>query len=230
MKTISSQLPNALQPACRAHVHETFDANRIPHFAQRETVAPGSRPAAPAVKKILVPIELSHGSGDTLALATQLARKSRAATRVFSCGATQYHRRRTRNTPNAVVVRNVPRRGFRIEAIGRPGRRRCVGQEVVVSDGRPPAEGHCGKPPDGCAADALVISARPHRRWLQWLHRNTASNVIRQAPCPVVLISADKQKGGRKQTQSPRAGKTSVNIVDHENTNLHQSVLRVLFS
>ena len=227
MKTISSQLPDALQPACRAHVHEAFDANRIPHFAQGETVASGSRSPVPAVKKIVVPIELSHGSRDTLALAAQLPRKSRAQLvffHVVQLNITGEERgiHRTRLLSEMCRAAN-----FELKQLAA-----LVGDdvltEVVVSDGRP-AEAIV-EAARRLAADAIVMSARPHRRWLKWLHRNTASNVIRQAPCPVVLISADKQKGGRKHAQSPRVGKTSVNIVNRENTNLHQSVLRVLFS
>lgn len=227
MKTISSQLPGALQANCRAQVPELFNGDQIPIFGPRETIDSGSGLPASAVKKILVPIALSGGSGDILAVATQLARQSRAQLVFFhvvqlNIAGEERGIQRTRLLSELCRAAD-----FELKQLAA-----LVGDdvltEVMVSDGRP-AEAIV-QAAKRMAADAIVMSARPHHRWLKWLHRNTAPNVIRQAPCAVILISADEKERERKHSQYRRLRKTSVNIVNHENTNLHQSVLRVLFS
>ena len=37
-------------------------------------------------------------------------------------------------------------------------------------------------------ADLIVMGARPHAGWRRLFHRNTASHVIRAAPCPVLVV------------------------------------------
>ena len=227
MKTNSSQLPGALQPTCRAHIHELFNGDQIPIVAQRETIDSDSGSTASAGKKILVPLALSGGSGDTLAVAAQLARKSRAQLVFFHAvqlNIAGEERGIDRTRLLSELCQTADLKLKQLAALIDDN----VSTEVVVSDGRP-AEAIV-QAAKRIAADAIVMSARPHHRWLKWLHRNTAPNVIRQAPCAVILISADKKERERKHMQSRRVRKTPVNIVNHENTNLHQSVLRVLFS
>jgi len=40
-------------------------------------------------------------------------------------------------------------------------------------------------------ADTIVMCMRSYRGWLKWLHRNTALNVMRQAPCTIQLVSKE---------------------------------------
>ena len=222
MKTIS---PNALQSTGRAQL---FNGDQSPIFAQREKIDPGSGLPASAVKKILVPIALSRGSGETLALATQLARKSRAQL-VFFHVVQLNIAGEERGIQRARLLSELCHAAdFELKQLAA-----LVGDnvltEVVVSEGRP-AEAIV-RAARRIKADAIVMSARRHHRWLKWLHRNTAPNVIRQAPCAVILISPDKERDRKPVNfKSVRAGKACVNIIDHENRSLHQSVLRVLFS
>jgi nucleotide-binding universal stress UspA family protein len=37
-------------------------------------------------------------------------------------------------------------------------------------------------------ADLIVMGAHQHAGWLGALHRNTAAYVMRQAPCPLVVV------------------------------------------
>lgn len=37
-------------------------------------------------------------------------------------------------------------------------------------------------------ADAVIMQTHARRGWHKWFHRNTASKVIRQSPCPVWLV------------------------------------------
>jgi nucleotide-binding universal stress UspA family protein len=41
---------------------------------------------------------------------------------------------------------------------------------------------------------AIFMSAHTCPRWLRWLHRNTALQVLRQAPCPIWILSSSEEE------------------------------------
>jgi len=105
-----------------------------------------------------------------------------------------------------------------------------VTTEIIVCDGRP-AEAIV-QTAERVEADAIVMSARPHHRWLRWLHRNTALNVMRQAPCTVMVVLVDERRRERKPggVKQSHIEETLPNIANYENPNPARSLLRVLFS
>jgi nucleotide-binding universal stress UspA family protein len=70
----------------------------------------------------------------------------------------------------------------------------CMGgqttAEILVCEGRP-AEAIVATA-TRLEADTIVMRIDRHRRWLKWLHRNTALHVARQAPCRVWLVFPGK--------------------------------------
>ena len=66
----------------------------------------------------------------------------------------------TNETPAAVIIRE-----------GRP-------KDVILQEAR------------ASNADLVVMGAHQHTGWLRVLHRNTAAYVMRQSPCPVLVVRA----------------------------------------
>ena len=64
---------------------------------------------------------------------------------------------------------------------------------ILVCEGRP-AEAIV-KTARCLQADTIVMGMRRHRRWLPWLHRNTALQVARLAPCRTWLVCPGKDAG-----------------------------------
>ena len=71
----------------------------------------------------------------------------------------------------------------------------CMGKQVtteaLVCEGRP--AGVIIEMAKRLQADTIVMSTHGCRGWLKWLHRNTALNVMRQAPCATRLVSPEKR-------------------------------------
>jgi nucleotide-binding universal stress UspA family protein len=229
MKNISFQLVNTLQLTRNGYFRDISGENKIPTFAERENMDSVSEAHASTFKKILVPMTLSGSSARSLELARNLARKSGGQLVLLhvvrlNIAGEERGIHRTRLLSDLCRAANYELNQL-AALIGDD-----VLTEVVVSEGRP-AEAIV-QAAARIGADAIVMSTRPHHRRLKWLHRNTASNVIRQAPCAVILISADKPERERKPSdfKPRRAGKTCVNVINHENPNLRRSILQVLFS
>jgi nucleotide-binding universal stress UspA family protein len=81
-------------------------------------------------------------------------------------------------------------------------------------------------------AAAIVMRMKRRRGWLKWLHRNTALEVARQAPCKVWLVSHEEQAGTLhlSMVHLTGAGSPPGSGAAHEKQNPLRSLLRVPFS
>jgi nucleotide-binding universal stress UspA family protein len=128
-------------------------------------------------KKILVPVSLTEGSGASLAVATALA-QDLAATVVLM----------------HVVLDEASEEKVRAEkALRRLAEKTHphVPIETVICAGVPAQK--IVEKNDELHADAIVMSSHGSCGWLNWLHRQTARNVLRQVSCPVWVISPSPQ-------------------------------------
>lgn len=173
-------------------------------------------------RKILVPVTLSAKSHAALPIALKLAQDCGAslvllyAVQLNIAGEERGIPRtrlldelcRDAETQLRQLVKNLP-----VE----------VPVEVVACAGRP-VETIVEKA-NSLSADVIVMCTHGYRGWLRWLHRNTARQVLRRAPCPVWLISP-AQHGG---VSLVIVDHTTVNQCEehHENTRSLQPVLRV---
>jgi len=81
-------------------------------------------------------------------------------------------------------------------------------------------------------AAAIVMRMNRRRGWLRWLHRNTALEVARQAPCQVWLVSQEDHPGTIHLSIVHRAGAGCPpgSGAAHAKQNPLRSLLRVPFS
>jgi nucleotide-binding universal stress UspA family protein len=197
MKNVSLRLVNVLQPTRSGYFHDVRCEDAIPVFASNENIGSDWEAHASAFKKILVPVTLSGGSAASLQLACRLARKSGAQLvllHVVQLNIAGEERGIHRSRLLADLHRAAELELLQLaDLIGND-----VTTEIIVCDGRP-AEA-IAQTAGKVGADAIVMSVRPHPRWLKWLHRNTAFNVARQAPCGVILVSVDK-RGREKKSE-----------------------------
>ena len=146
------------------------------------------RPAF-ATKIILVPLALSGSSEPALAIAQKLARESGARLVLLhvvqlSIAGEERGIQRQRllhelcQNAEAQLQQWAVRMNDQITA------------EVLVCDGRP-AEAIVATA-KRLQVDTIVLRQHDYHRWLRWLHRNTARQVVRQAPCRICLISPAK--------------------------------------
>jgi nucleotide-binding universal stress UspA family protein len=80
--------------------------------------------------------------------------------------------------------------------------------------------------------DTIVLVKRAHNGWLRWTRHNTASHVIRQAPCAVWLVTPHK-RNARSNVIADHASPAAEHrnqIPYYENPNPFQAFFRVLFS
>lgn len=63
-----------------------------------------------------------------------------------------------------------------------------VPPQIVIAEGRPDVEILDQAQKRG--ADLIVMSAHRHAGLLRWLHPQTAAHVMREAPCPVLMVKA----------------------------------------
>jgi universal stress protein A len=136
--------------------------------------------------KILLPLNLSDGSRAALAIAMRLAQRS---------GAT-------------LVLLHVVELNIAGEELGIPRTRlvnesRCdaeqqlrhlvetapaqVPTEILVCEGKPAET--IVEMAARLAVGAIVMCSHVYRGWRKWLNRNTALQVLRDAPCPVYCVS-----------------------------------------
>jgi nucleotide-binding universal stress UspA family protein len=190
MKNVSHQLVNVLQPIRSEHFQEMRGEDMIPIFARHENIGSDLEDRASTFKKILVPVTLSGSSAGSLALACDLARKSGAqlvllhAVQLNIAGEERgIHRTRLLTELHRAAELELMQMAASIGD--------SVITEIIVCEGRP-AEAIV-QTARRAGADAIVMSARCHPRWLKWLYRNTMLNVVRQAPCAVVLVSVEQR-------------------------------------
>jgi nucleotide-binding universal stress UspA family protein len=187
MKNISPQLLSVLQPA-RNGSFALFTERRIPVFArQRENIPSVPKPRASTLKKILVPLTLDGNSERTLALLRNLA--ATPGSKITLLHVVQLNiAGEERGIARARLLEDL-RYAAELELrmlaalVGND-----VETEVTVSAGRP--ADIIVKTAKQIQADTIVMCVHPHRRWLKWLHRETALNVARKAACDVVLVPA----------------------------------------
>jgi nucleotide-binding universal stress UspA family protein len=140
--------------------------------------------ADPRPKKVLVALDLGPGSGAALAVACDLARRREAS--VVALRAVHL---------NIVgEERGIPRTRLAAELVGQASEelrqfvenaRPDVAVETLAREGRPANVIVSTAREIGAAA--IVMRWHGLRGWRSWLHRNTASRVSKEAPCPVWL-------------------------------------------
>jgi nucleotide-binding universal stress UspA family protein len=123
-------------------------------------------------KKILVPVSLTEGSGAALAVASALA-QDLAATIVLL---------------HVVLDEASEEKPRAIQALRQLAAKTHPETPVewAICAGIPSLkiiEKH-----DEIHADAIVMSSHGNCGWFNWLHRQTARNVLRQVSCPVWVI------------------------------------------
>jgi nucleotide-binding universal stress UspA family protein len=157
------------------------------------------------MKSILVPLTLSGGSHDALAIARNLACESDA--RLVLMHVVQLNIAGEERGIQRTRLLNELCRNAELqlrELADRLGDE--VTTEVLVCVGRP-AEAIV-ETARRLRAGTIVLFTRGSRGWLKWLHRNTALDVVRQAPCSTWLVSPGK-----------RDATVSLMIVDHTTIN-----------
>jgi len=110
----------------------------------------------------------------------------------------------------------------------------CIGDEatveILVCVGRP-AEAIV-EMAMRLEADTIIMRMHSHRKWLKWLHRNTALNVARQAPCKVWLVSQGKHAEtiNLMMVDHTSVSQLSQRVALHEGQNPFRTLLRSPFS
>jgi nucleotide-binding universal stress UspA family protein len=181
------------------------------------------------MKTILVPLTLSASSHAALAIAGNLARDSEARLvllHVVQLNIAGEERGIQRTRLVEELCRNAECQ-LR-ELAGRTGDPETT--EVLVCEGRP-AEAIV-ETARRLQADTIVLCTHGYRGWLKWLHRNTALDVMRQAPCSIWLVAPGKGDAAVSVMMVDRAAinRHSDRVAFHESQNPFQSILRVLFS
>jgi nucleotide-binding universal stress UspA family protein len=103
------------------------------------------------------------------------------------------------------------------------GIRPRVPVEVIVRSGDP--AGSIVRQAKELAADAIVMCTHGYRGWWKWLHRNTARQVVKHAPCAVWQLSPGRKGPGFTLTL---ANCDSTNWLREPASPL-RSVLQILF-
>jgi nucleotide-binding universal stress UspA family protein len=186
MKTILSQSRSNIEPLVVQDRDEYHASHGVLNSAQVENDDRNEDRPAFAPKIILVPLALSGSSHPALAIARNLARESQArlvVLHVVQLNIAGEERGIQRTRLLHELCRNAE---FQLQQLAD-----CLGDqvatEVLVCEGRP-AEAIV-ETAKRLQADTIVICTHGYRGWLKWLHRNTALNVTRQAPCTMLLIS-----------------------------------------
>lgn len=192
MKTILSQSRTNIESLVvpdRGEYHASHQV-RIP--AQGENDDRNENRSAFAPKIILVPLALSGSSHGALAIARNLARESQARLvllHVAQLNIAGEERGIQRTRLLNELCRNAE---FQLQLLAD-----ClcgqVAREILVCEGRP-AEAIV-ETARRLQVDTIVMCMHGYRGWLKWLHRNTALNVMRQAPCKMLLISPGRRDG-----------------------------------
>ena len=124
-------------------------------------------------KKILVPVTLTEGSGASLAVASVLAQDLAATVVLLHVVLDEA----------SEVKARAEKKLWQLAAKTQPH----APVECVVCAGVPANK--IVEKNDELHADAIVLSSHGHCGWFNWLHRQTAQQVLRQVSCPVWVIS-----------------------------------------
>ena len=190
MKTILTQSRTNIEPLVVQDRGEYHASHRVLAPAQGENDDRNEDRPAFAPKIILVPLALSGSSHAALAIARNLARESQARLvllHVVQLNIAGEERGIQRTRLLHELCRNAE---FQLQQLAD-----ClcgqVAAEILVCEGRP-AEAIV-ETARRLQADTIVMCTHGYRGWLKWLHRNTALNVMRQAPCKMLLISPGRR-------------------------------------
>jgi len=123
-------------------------------------------------KKILVPVSLTEGSGAALAVASALAQDLAATVVLLHVVLDEAAEEKSR----------AEKKLWQLAAKTQPH----APVECVVCAGVPANK--IVEKNDELHAEAIVMSSHGNCGWLNWLHRQTARNVLRQVSCPVWVI------------------------------------------
>ena len=188
MKTILTQPRTNIEPLVVLGRGESHASHRLLNSPQGDNNGRNEERPVFASKIILVPLALSGNSHAALATAKNLARESHARLvllHVVQLNIAGEERGIQRTRLLHELCRNAE---FQLQQLAD-----CLGDqvttEVLVCEGRP-AEAIV-EMARRLQADTIVMSTHGHRGWLKWLHRNTARNVMRQAPCTIRLVSRE---------------------------------------
>ena len=124
-------------------------------------------------KKILVPVTLTEGSGASLAVASALAQDLEATVVLLHVVLDEESEERIRAERLLHQLAEKTHPHVPIETVI------CAGvpaQKIVEKN-------------EELQADAIVMSSHGNCGWFNWLHRQTARNVLRQVSCPVWVVS-----------------------------------------
>ncbi|HUI08625.1 MAG TPA: universal stress protein [Verrucomicrobiae bacterium] len=176
-------------------------------------------------KKILVPVTLADGSRAAVAVAANLAKESGASLALLHAVQLSIAGEE-RGIPRTRLVDDLCREA---ESQLRQLLQSVTLQtptEIIVREGRP--AGMIVESARCLAVDAIVMFTHGYRGWLRWLHRNTALQVLRHAPCPVWLVSPGRRDG----ISLVLVDRATANQCEkpHEDAGPPQSVLRVSVS
>jgi nucleotide-binding universal stress UspA family protein len=229
MQTILFHARTTANPAAAEGNGESRTSNRSLHCAQGEGDSRNQQSPAFAPRIILVPVTLSNRSYPTLAIAKNLACESNAKLVLLhvvqlNIVGEEFGIPRTRLLHE--LCRNAEMQ-LRELAI-------CMGgqttAEILVCEGRP-AEAIVATA-TRLEADTIVMRIDRHRRWLKWLHRNTALHVARQAPCRVWLVFPGKhaETVNLMMVDHTSINRLSQRLAFQESQNPFRSLLRLPFS
>jgi nucleotide-binding universal stress UspA family protein len=163
------------------------------------------------MKTILVPLTLSSDSFPALAIAGNLARQRNA--KLVLLHAVQL---------NIAGEERGIQRARLLDELGRDAEARLrelaggldgqAAAEILVCEGRPADA--IVETARRLRADAIVMRMHGRRRWFHWLHRHTALQVARQAPCRTWLVAPGKNAGQFNLTVvDPRVAGTNAGML-----------------
>ena len=229
MKTIPSYTRTNIEPPIAEGHGESLTSNRLLNCAHGEFSHPNERHPAFASKTILVPLTLSKGSYPTLAIAKNLACETKA--KLVLLHIVQLNIVGEEGGIPRTHLLNELCHNVEIQLRDLAS---CIGDEatveILVCVGRP-AEAIV-EMAMRLEADTIIMRMHSHRKWLKWLHRNTALNVARQAPCKVWLVSQGKHAEtiNLMMVDHTSVSQLSQRVALHEGQNPFRTLLRSPFS
>ena len=190
MKTILTQSRANIEPLIVQDRGEYHANSRVLIPAQGENDDQNEDRPAFAPKIILVPLALPGSSHAALEIARNLACESQA--RLVLLHVVQLNiAGEERGIQRTRLLHELYRSAeFQLQQLA-DGLGDQVAAEILVCEGRP-AEAIV-ETARRLQADTIVMCTHGCRGWLKWLHRNTALNVMRQAPCTLLLISPGRR-------------------------------------
>jgi nucleotide-binding universal stress UspA family protein len=186
MKTILTQPRANIEPLVVPGRGEYQASHRVLNSTPDENDGRNKDRPTFAPKIILVPLALSGSSHGALAIAKSLACESQAKLvllHVVQLNIAGEERGIQRTRLLHELCRNAE---FQLQQLA-DGLDGQVVTEILVCEGRPVEV--IDETARRLQADTILMCTHGCRGWLKWLHRNTALNVMRQAPCTMLLIS-----------------------------------------